>query len=284
MWIFLCILSAITAGFASLIMKKCSEKNNAKSIALIGMFTSHILYIIVSITFTDVLKDFNINTLLYIAPLTLCQMIGYICGILSIKYASVSTVIPIRKCNTIVTMILGILILNESIPILKIIISLILIVLTIAIVKEDKISNDNNGKKGILFAWLFVLFNGTSSMLNKFYINLFVNPLIVTFYYSMFGIIILSIYCSITKSWQYFNIKKLNKAYILFSYILFDFISNLSYRFCLMDGQVSLAQPIHSSSIIIAIIGSYFILNEKITKKKWIMIMGVIACVLLLSI
>ena len=65
---------------------------------------------------------------------------------------------------------------------------------------------------------------------------------------------------------------------------LFDFISNLSYRFCLMDGQVSLAQPIHSSSIIITIIGSYFILNEKITKKKWIMIMGVIACVLLLSI
>lgn len=122
-------------------------------------------------------------------------------------------------------------------------------------------------------------------MLNKFYINLFVNPLIVTFYYSMFGIIIiLSIYCSITKSWKYFNIKKLNKAYVLYSYILFDFISNLSYRFCLMDGQVSLAQPIHSSSIIITIIGSYFILNEKITKKKWIMIMGVIACVLLLSI
>ena len=44
-------------------------------------------------------------------------MIGYICGILSVKYASVSTVIPIRKCNTIVTLILGILILHESIPI-----------------------------------------------------------------------------------------------------------------------------------------------------------------------
>lgn len=284
MWIFLCLLSAITAGFASLIMKKCSKKNNAKSIALIGMVTSHILYIIVSIIFTDVLKDFNIHTLLYIAPLTICQMIGYICGVLSIKYANVSTVIPIRKCNTIVTLILGILILHESIPILKLIISLILISLTIAIVKEDKFSNDNEGKKGILFAWLFVLFNGVSSMLNKFYINIFVNPLIVTFYYSMFGIIILSIYCSLTKSWQHFDIKKLNKAYILFCYILFDFISNLSYRFCLMEGQISLAQPIHSSSIIITVIGSYFILNEKISKKKWLTIFGVIICVLLLSI
>ena len=66
--------------------------------------------------------------------------------------------------------------------------------------------------------------------------------------------------------------------------ILFDFISNLSYRFCLIDGQVSLAQPIHSSSIIITIIGSYFILKEAISKRKLFMIIGVIICVFLLSI
>ena len=71
---------------------------------------------------------------------------------------------------------------------------------------------------------------------------------------------------------------------MLFTYILFDFVSNLSYRYCLVDGQVSLAQPIHSSSIIITIIGSYFILKEKISKKKWLMIAGVIICVMLLSI
>lgn len=284
MWIFLCLLSAITSGFASVIMKKCSKNNNAKSIALIGLFTSNISYIIVSILFTDVLTNFNITSFLQIAPLTICQMIGYICGILSVKYASVSTVIPIRKCNTIVTLILGILILHESIPILKLIISLILIILTILIVKEDKITNDKDSKKGILFAWLFVLFNGVSSMLNKLYINVFINPLIVTFYYSLFGVTIVTIYCFFTKSWKYINLRKINKAYILFGYILFDFVSNLSYRFCLMDGQVSLAQPIHSSSIIFTVIGSYLILKEKISRRKWLMISGVIACVLLLSI
>lgn len=63
MWIFLCLLSAITAGFASLIMKKCSQNNNAKAIALIGMVTSYILYISLALTFTDVLKNFNIKTL-----------------------------------------------------------------------------------------------------------------------------------------------------------------------------------------------------------------------------
>lgn len=283
MWIYLCLMSAITSGFASIIMKKCSKNNNAKSLALIGSITSNFLYIIISILFTDVLKSFNIKHFLYIAPLTICQMIGYVCGILSVKYASVSTVIPIRKCNTIVTLILGILILHEIIPIIKLILSIVLIILTILIVKEDKIKDDKDSKKGILFAWLFVLFNGVSSMLNKYYISFFVNPLIVTFYYSLFGICILGIYCFFTKSWKYLNIKGISKANLLFTYIIFDFISNLSFRFCLIDGQVALAQPIHSSSIIVTILASYFILHEKISKKKWFMILGVIACVILLS-
>lgn len=284
MWIFLCLLSALTSGLASIIMKKSSKNNNAKSIALIGLATSNILYIIVSILFTDVLINFNIKSFIQIAPLTLCQMLGYICGILSVKYASVSTVIPIRKCNTIVTLILGILILNESIPILKLILSIILVILTILIVKEDKTINDTDSKRGIIFAWLFVIFNGVSSMLNKYYISTFVNPLIVTFYYSLFGISVIALYCFFTKSWKCYNLKNINKLHILFAYILFDFISNLSYRFCLIDGQVSLAQPIHSSSIIITIIGSYFILKEAISKRKLFMIIGVIICVFLLSI
>ena len=284
MWLFLCLISAITSGFASVIMKKCSKNNNAKSIALIGLVTSNISYIIISILFTDIISSFNVDNLIKISPLTICQMIGYICGILSVKYASVSTIIPIRKCNTIVTLILGIVILHESIPILKLILSLILIALTIFIVKEDNINNDKNSKKGIVFAWLFVIFNGISSMLNKYYISLFIDPLIVTFYYSLLGIVIIALYCFFTKSWKYINPIKINKIYILYSYIFLDLISNLSFRFCLIDGPVSIAQPIHSSSIIITIMGSYFILNEKISKKKWAMIVAVIACVLLLSI
>lgn len=264
--------------------EKSSKNNNSISIVLLGLITSNILYIITSIIFTDILQNFNIYNLIKILPLTIIQMIGYICGIASVKYASVSTVIPIRKCNTIVTLILGIFILKESIPVLKLIISLILIFLTILIVKEDKIKQDKDSKKGIIFAWIFVIFNGISSMLNKYYINIFVNPLIVTFYYSLCGIFIVLVYCLISKKWKKLNLKKINNLNLLFTYILFDFVSNLTYRFCLMNVQVSIAQPIHSSSIIITIICSYFILHEKISWKKWLMILGVIICVILLSI
>ena len=144
MWILLCLLSAVTSGFASIIMRICSKNNNAKNITLIGLVTSHLLYIITSIIFTDVLDNFSLENLVKIAPLTICQMIGYICGILSVKYASISTVIPIRKCNTIVTMILGILILNETMPLLKLIISIILVILSILIVREDKVFKDKD--------------------------------------------------------------------------------------------------------------------------------------------
>ena len=58
MWIILCLISATTAGFASVIMKICSKNNDAKQLALIGLITSNILYIILSIIFTNVLNNF----------------------------------------------------------------------------------------------------------------------------------------------------------------------------------------------------------------------------------
>lgn len=283
MWTLLCIISAITSGFASVIMKICSRNNNSRAVSLTGLVTINISYIIISIIFTDVLYSFNLKSLIFVAPLTLCQMIGYICGILSVKYASVSTVIPIRNCNCVITLILGIIFLHESVPPIKLILSLALILLSILIVKEDKVKSDINGKKGIIFAWLFVIFNGTSSMLNKYYINIFVNPLILTFYYSLFGILIITIYLIFTKNYKYINPFKLKNPFILYGYIFLDLISNLSFRYSLVDGKVSIAQTIHASSIVITLISSYIILKESISKKKWCMIIIITILVLALS-
>lgn len=113
MWFYLCLISTIFSGFTSVVMKKCSKNNDAISLALIGMIISNIAYVILGILMTDVVSNFSMINFIKIAPLTIIQALGYICGILAVKYASVSTVDPIRKGNTVVTLILGILILKE---------------------------------------------------------------------------------------------------------------------------------------------------------------------------
>ncbi|MCI8640509.1 MAG: EamA family transporter [Clostridia bacterium] len=254
MWLYLCLTSAIFSGFTSVVMKKCSKNNNSISLALIGMIISDIAYVILGVLMTNVISSFNIINLIKIAPLTIIQALGYISGILAVKYASVSTVAPIRKGNTVVTLVLGILILKDSLSILQLILSIILIILTILLARGEDSKKNQSRTKGIIAAYSFVLFNGIAGFLNKLYINIFHDPLIVVFYYGLMGIILIFLYCAFTNNWRNLNIYKINfKEYFLLHSLL-DLGANLCQRFSLIEGQVSTVSVIRTSTIKISFI------------------------------
>ncbi len=284
MWLYLCLISAVFSGFTSIAMKKCSKHNNPIQLALIGMLISDIVYVILGVCMTKVISNFNILNLAKIAPLTIIQALGYICAILAVKYASVSTVAPIRKGNTVVTLMLGILILKDNWTFLQLLFSTILIILTILLVKGENSKTDSPAIKGIIAAYGFVIFNGISGFLNKLYINIFHDPLIVVFYYGLMGLILVLLYCLFTNNLNKLNIKTINLKKYFFLHSALDLGANLCQRFSLIDGQVSTVSVITSSSIVITILASRFILKEKISLKKYIMILGVFICVLGLAI
>lgn len=284
MWLYLSLISAILSGFTAIVMKKCSKDNLSIRLSLIGMLISDIAYVIIGASTTDVIENFSVYNLIKIAPLSIIQSIGYICAILSVKYARVSTVSPIRKGNTIVTLILGILILEDTFTIMQLLVSGILILLTILLAKSEKTEVGISENKGIIYAYGFVLFNGISGFLNKVYINIFGNPLVVVFYYGLVTIIGVLLYCLITNKWDYINIKKVNYKGLLLLHSALDLGANLCSRFSLVSGQVSTVSVITSSSIVITILASRFILKEKISWKKYLMIIGVYLCIILLAL
>ena len=284
MWLYLSLASAIFTGFTAVIMKKCSNNNLAIRLSLLGLLISNVLYIIIGACTTNVIENFNFIYLLKIIPLSLIQSIGYICAILSVKYASVSTVSPIRKANTAITLLLGMLILKENFNFIKLIISVILILLTIFLAKSKENKVDIAEKKGIIYAFGFVLFNGIAGFLNKVYIDIFGNPLEVVFYYGLVIVIAVILYCLITKKWNYINFSKVNYKGLFLLHSAFDLCANLCSRFSLIKGEVSMVSVITSSSIVVTILASRIILKEKISIKKYIMIIGVVLCVFALSI
>lgn len=284
MWLYLSLTSAILSGFTAIVMKKCSKDNLSIRLSLIGMLISNIAYVIIGACTTDVIENFSVYNLIKIAPLSIIQSIGYICAILSVKYAAVSTVSPIRKGNTIVTLVLGILILKDTFTIMKLLVSGILILLTILLAKSQKTEVDISENKGIIYAYGFVLFNGISGFLNKVYINIFETPLVVVFYYGLVTIIGVVLYCLITNKWDYINIKKVNHKGLFLLHSALDLGANLCSRFSLVSGQVSTVSVITSSSIVITILASRFILKEKISWKKYLMIIGVYLCIILLAL
>jgi len=65
---------------------------------------------------------------------------------------------------------------------------------------------------------------------------------------------------------------------------LLDASSSIFNRFALLYGDVSVISIISTASIVITILASRFILKEKITWKKYLMILGIFICVLILAI
>ena len=130
----------------------------------------------------------------------------------------------------------------------------------------------------------FVIFNGISNFINKIYVTEFQNPLYVVFNYAIVIIIGILVYCLITKQWNYIDIRKINSKKYFILQSLLDATSSIFDRFALVNGNVSTISVISTSSIVVTLLASRIILKEKITLKKYLMILGIFVCVLALAI
>ncbi len=286
MWLYWCLLSTIISGFTAIALKKCSN-NEPKRIAIMGLLTYHSIMILVSIvTHPEFITKLNIIDMIKMLPGILMQSIGFYCSIASIKYGKVSITTSIHKAKVVVTFLLGIIILRENCTILQFVISIILVVLSILVAR-----NKNNlhridrklEKKAIMYSWGFVLFNGISNFINKIYVTEFQSPLYVIFNYAIIIMIGIFIYCLITKQWNYIDIRKINAKRFFILQSLLDASSSICDRFALLDGNVSVISVISTSSIVVTILASKFILKEKVSWKKYLMILGIFMCVLTLA-
>ena len=284
MWLYFCLLSTIISGFTAIALKKCSN-NEPKRIAIMGLLSYHSIMILVSIvTHPEFITRLNIIDMLKMLPGILMQSIGFYCLIASIKYGKVSITTSIQKAKVVVTFLLGIIILKENCTILQMVISIILVVLSILVARDkNNITDRKLEKKAIMYSWGFVLFNGVSAFINKIYVTEFQSPLYVLFNYAIIIMIGIFIYCLITKQWNYIDIRKINAKKFFILQSILDASSSIFDRFALLDGNVSVISVISTSSIVVTILASRFILKEKVSWKKYLMILGIFICVLTLA-
>ena len=286
MWLYWCLLSTIISGFTLIALKKCSN-NDSKQVAIAGLLLYHLLMIIVSlIAYPQFLTQLNIIDFVKMLPGILLQSAGFYCAIASVKYGKISITSSIKRARVVITFLLGIIILKENCTILQLIFSIILIILSIIIAKSENNEsiNKSSERKAVLYSWGFVFFNGTSSFLNKIYVVDYQNPLYVVFTFAVATVIGVLIYCLLTKQWNYIDIRKINNKKYFILQSLLDVSSSIFNRFSLLDGNVSITSVINSSSIVITLIAARFILKEKLSWQKYIMIFGITICVFILAI
>lgn len=288
MWLYWCLLSTIIGGFTAVALKKCSN-NEPKRIALMGLLSYHLIMILVSmITNPEFITKLNIVDMINMLPGILMQSMGFYCMISATKYGEVAITSSISKSKVVVTFLLGIIVLKENFTLLQLFVSTILVILSIMVAKSKTNSTNQMDKKleqkSIMYSYGFVLFNGISNFLNKIYVTEYQNPMYVVFNYAIIIIIGLFIYCLFTKNWNYLDIRKIHAKKFFILQALLDASSSIFNRFALLDGNVSIISVITTSSIVVTILSSRFILKEKITCKKYLMILGIFLCVLILAL
>ncbi len=288
MWLYWCILSTVVNGFTAIAMKKCSN-NEPKRIAIMGLISYHSIMLITSLIICpSFIIKLNLLDIAKMLPGVILQSIGFYCFIASTKYGKVAITTSIQKAKVVVTFLLGIIILREDCTMLQVVVSAILVILSILVAKgKEKSSTEidkNAQRKAILFSYGFLLFNGTSNFLNKIYVTHFENPLYVIFNYAVIIIIGVLLYCLITKNWDYIDIRKMNNKKYFIMQSLLDSSSSIFNRFSMLDGNISVISVIETSGIVVTILASRFILKEKVTWRKYLMIAGIIVCTTILAV
>ncbi len=286
MWLLFCLLSTLVAGLVAIPAKKVAEKNkNMMQISIVGTLYYHMIFLImVLLVNPQIFLTFNFNAFIDILPLAVLQILGAICYYVSLKYTLVSTSTLITKCKVLVPLILGVVILGESLSIIQIVLATLLIVFTLIISKNKSgVTDEKSNLKGIILAYSFVILSGVASFLNKLYINKYEDPMILIFYVAVITICIVTIYFIFAKDKACLNPKNINSKVCFFTFVILDVLSSLFNRFSLVNGPVSIISVIESSSIVITILASYFILKEKLSLKKVIMVILIIICVIALA-
>lgn len=286
MWLYYCLLSTVIWGFVAIAIKKCAN-NEPKRIAIMGMLLYHCMMIaIISIISPQIIVSLKLLDMIQLLPGIVIQSMGFYCTIAAIKYGKVAITTSIQKTQVIVTALLGIIVLGEKFTILQLIVSGILVTLSILLAKEkntEEVVDKTARKKAILYSWGVVVCYGISDFMNKIYITKFQSPLYVTFNYAVIVLIGILVYCLITKQWNYLDIKQIKAKNYLIVQSLLDVSSSIFNRFALLEGNVSVVSIITTSSIIITMLASRWILKEKISAKKYGMILGIFICVLMLA-
>lgn len=284
MWIAYAFGSALFAGLTA-ILAKVGIKNVNSNVAtairtIIILFFSWLMVAVVG----------SAGTITEIAPKTLIFLVlsgfatgaSWLCYFKALQLGDVNKVTPVDKSSTILTMLLAMIFLSESITPLKIGCMLIIGVGTYLMIERKDVPKKDSIRKGWLFyAILSAVFASLTSILGKIGIT-DIESNLGTAIRTIVVLIMAWVVVFVTKKQS--DVRKIDKKSMLF--ICFSGITTglswLCYYKALQEGEASLVVPIDKLSIVLTVAFSFIFLKEKMSKKSLIGLILIVAGTLLL--
>lgn len=280
MWLVYAFGSAFFAGVTS-ILAKCGIRKTDSHVAtairtVIVLIFSWLMVFIVGSQGT--IGSINGKTLLFLLLSGMATGASWLCYFRALQLGDINKVVPIDKSSTILTILLALIFLNESITVFKAIGVVCIAVGTyLMIQKKGTVAQEQKpSKTWLIYAMLSAVFASLTAILGKIGIS-GVESNLGTAIRTIVVLIMAWVIVFVTgKQNTIKSVPKNELGFICLSGLATG-ASWLCYYKALKDGLASMVVPIDKLSILVTIAFSYLVFKEKLTGKAAIGLILIVA-------
>lgn len=285
MWITAAVLSAVFAGLTA-ILAKCGIRKTSSNLAtalrtLVVLIFSIIMVFVVGSQQT--IKEIAPVSWIFLVLSGLATGASWMCYFKALSIGDVNKVVPIDKSSTILSVLLAILIFNETNNLIVKLFGTALIGAGTYLMIEKKRVTETKNTKWILYAVLSAIFAALTSVLAKMGISGVESNLGTAI---RTAVVLIMAWGIVLAKGEQKQLKGLNKKELVFIALsgLATGASWLCYYYAIQNGVVSVVIPIDKMSVLITVLFSVVFLKEKMSFKSIfgliVMSVGTLAMVL----
>lgn len=285
MWITAAVLSAVFAGLTA-ILAKCGIRKTSSNLAtalrtLVVLIFSIIMVFVVGSQQT--IKEIAPVSWIFLVLSGLATGASWMSYFKALSIGDVNKVVPIDKSSTILSVLLAILIFNETNNLIVKLFGTALIGAGTYLMIEKKRATETKNTKWILYAVLSAIFAALTSVLAKMGISGVESNLGTAI---RTAVVLIMAWGIVLAKGEQKQLKGINKKELVFIALsgLATGASWLCYYYAIQNGVVSVVIPIDKMSVLITVLFSVVFLKEKMSFKSIfgliVMSVGTLAMVL----
>lgn len=272
MWLVMAVLSSVFAGLTSILAKcgiKKTDSDVATAIRTIIVLAFSVLMTFITGSFSGI-GSIGAKSVLFLVLSGIATGASWICYFKALSMGDVNKVVPIDKSSTILSVLLAIIIFNETNNLfVKLVGTLLLGIGIFLMVEKKKSSNVKEKRQWVIYAVLSAVFASLTSILAKVGIENVDSNLATSIRTCVVLAMALIIVFAKGKHTLVKDIDGKELLFICLSGIATG-ASWLCYYYAIQNGIVSVVVPIDKLSIVITVAFSYIVFKEKLTKKSFI--------------
>ena len=286
MWMVMAVLSAVFAAATS-ILAKCGIRHTDSDVAT-AIRTGYVLIfawlmVLIKGSYTSI-GAIDGKSLLFIVLSGLATGASWICFYKGLSLGDVNKVVAIDKSSTIITILLAIVLFNETNHLQIKLISTFLISVGIFLMIEKKSNGRTvDSNKWLIYGFLSAIFASLTSILAKIGIAN-VDSTLATAIRTV--VVLLMAWLVVFLKKKSNLVKNIDRKEMLFLVLsaIATLMSWLCYYYAISTGIVSIVVPIDKLSIVGVVVFSYIFFKEKLSKKALFGLISLIIGTLLMTI